>query len=405
MSYYLEVPHFSQRFITVDIPAPTDNAGYDFEIEFECQLTATDLILNGTTSATSNNICFLKASVLEYRNSPNSAINMTHGVNAQQWHVYRLRFTGSGQGNIAFYVDGDFKSNYTPSASIATPAFTALLHLSSSTRTGNFRYFKFTDFNNSASNRMYDARAHLPGDVVLRETANGQDGSFSANGSAWAALPPVFVADVPVTTPISFTGNIADQVFTVGDSVNVDLSSNWSGTQTPFTYALASGSLAGTGLSLSSAGVLSGTATEATQTGLVITGTDADTNTAVSNSFSVTVNAAPTGSNVSISDTLPALDSSLSLTYEAPAGVGTITISDWANNTATPLVSITDITVNVRSLVDGSTVYRTTTASVDAGSDCIVSDVTIVTGTQYEVTALKHNGVDYDIGIAIITAT
>lgn len=203
MSYYLEVPHFSQRFITVDIPAPTDNAGYNFEIEFECQLTATDLILNGTTNASSNNICFLKASVLEYRNSPNSSINMTHGVNAQDWHVYRLVFTGSGQGNIAFYVDGVFKSNYTPSASIATPAFTALLHLSGATRTGNFRYFKFTDFNNAASNRMYDARAHVPSDLVLRDTANGQDGSFSANGSAWAALSPNFVFEGGATTATS----------------------------------------------------------------------------------------------------------------------------------------------------------------------------------------------------------
>jgi len=207
------------------------------------------------------------------------------------------------------------------------------------------------------------------------------------------------------TTPISFGGSIANQTFTVGDSVNVDLSGNWSGTQTPFTYALTSGSLTGTGLTLSSAGVLSGTATEATQTGLVITGTDADTNTAVSNTFSITVNAAPTGSDITISDTLPALDSSLTMTYDAPASVGTITIADWANNTGTPLPNLTEVTVNVRSLVDGSLIYRTTTATTNAGSDCVVSDAAIVTGTDYEVSAIKFNGVDYDIGIAIITAT
>lgn len=210
--------------------------------------------------------------------------------------------------------------------------------------------------------------------------------------------------DAGSTTPISFTGNIADQTFTADQSVNLDLSGNWEGSQTPFTFTLSAGSLAGTGLTLSSAGVLSGTATEATQTGLVITGTDADTNTAVSNSFNITVNAAPTGHNVSINTTLPALTSALSMTFAA-SSVGTITISDWANNTGAALPDLTGITVNVRSLADGSTVYRTTTATTNAGSDCVVSDAAIIAGTQYEVSAIKFNGVDYDIGIDILTAT
>ena len=124
---------------------------------------------------------------------------------------------------------------------------------------------------------------------------------------------------------------------------------------------------------------------------------------ALSDSMSMTFTPTAGTSNITINDTLPALDSSLSMTYAS--GVGTITISDWANNTGTALPSITDITVNVRSLVDGSTVYRTTTASTDVNADCVVSDAAIVSGTQYEVTALKFNGVDYDIGIAIITAT
>ena len=132
--------------------------------------------------------------------------------------------------------------------------------------------------------------------------------------------------------------------------------------------------------------------------------TISETLPALSSSMSMTFTSAAGTSNVSISDTLPALDSSLSMTFTA-AGVGTITIPDWANNTGTALPSITDITVNVRSLVDGSTVYRTTTASTDVNADCVVSDAAIVSGTQYEVTALKFNGVDYDIGIAIITAT
>ena len=249
--------------------------------------------------------------------------------------------------------------------------------------------------------------------LVYEATIQGSNylNATSATESTWGDGT---LTDIPNTnwveyggavTPITFDGNIANQTFTAGDSVNLDLSGNWSGTQTPLTFALTSGLLTGTGLTLSSAGVLSGTATESAVAGLVITGTDADLNIAASNPFSITVNAAPTGSDITISDTLPALDSSLTMTYDAPASVGTITISDWANNTGTPLPNLTEVTVNVRSLVDGSLIYRTTTATTNAGSDCIVSDAAIVTGTDYEVSAIKFNGVDYDIGIAIITAT
>lgn len=203
MSYYLDVPHFTSRFINVNIPAPTDSGGYNFEFEFECQATATDLVLNGTTSVASNDVFFLKTTVVEYRRTGNTAINMTHGVNIANWNNYRFVFTGSGAGNIAFYVNGVFKANYTPSASIATPAFLALLQLSATTRIGKFRFFKFTDYNNSASNRMYDARAYVPGDLILRETANNQNGNFTDNSSAWGARPPAFISEGgDVTAPI-----------------------------------------------------------------------------------------------------------------------------------------------------------------------------------------------------------
>ncbi|QCQ59767.1 hypothetical protein Barba19A_gp138 [Rheinheimera phage vB_RspM_Barba19A] len=205
-----------------------------------------------------------------------------------------------------------------------------------------------------------------------------------------------------VATPISFSGTIPTQSFTNGESVSVDLSTYFSGTETPFTFTNTGTALTGSGLTLSSAGLLSGTYTGTPITGVVVTGTDAATNTAASNAFNIETASAVR--NISIADNLPALSSALSMTYVA-AGVGTITISDWANNTGTALPNLTGITVNVRSLIDGSTVYRTTTASTDVGSDCVVSDAAIVTGTQYEVTALKFNGADYDIGIAIITAT
>ncbi|WP_203228814.1 hypothetical protein, partial [Flavobacterium sp. LMO6] len=72
------------------------------------------------------------------------------------------------------------------------------------------------------------------------------------------------------------------------------------------------------------------------------------TNTAASNAFNIETASAVR--NISIADNLPALSSALSMTYVA-AGVGTIAISDWANNTGTALPNLTGITVNVRSLI------------------------------------------------------
>lgn len=107
------------------------------------------------------------------------------------------------------------------------------------------------------------------------------------------------------TTPIGFTGTIPNQTFTNGDAVNVDLSTYFSGTQTPFTFANTGTSLSGTGLSISSAGALTGTATTGSVTGVIVTGTDADTDTASSNAFNVTVNASATP--VSFTGTVPTL--------------------------------------------------------------------------------------------------
>jgi hypothetical protein len=176
------------------------------------------------------------------------------------------------------------------------------------------------------------------------------------------------------TTPITFDGNIANQTFTVGDSVNVDLSGNWSGTQTPFTYALTSGSLTGAGLTLSSSGVLSGTATEATQTGLVITGTDADTNTAVSNSFSVTVNALAVGDPVIVFGA----DTALAFNTGGDAGL--------RRNLTGLSVDIYDATT--RALVLSVTGHTTDSNAVMAN----IQNAALTPATEYRVVVLGADG-------------
>jgi hypothetical protein len=103
----------------------------------------------------------------------------------------------------------------------------------------------------------------------------------------------VMPAPSATVTPIAFAGTIPAQTFTAGDAVDVNLAGYFSGTETPFTFANTGTSLTGTGLSITSAGRLQGTATEGAVTGVVITGTDAEADTASSNAFNVTVNAIP----------------------------------------------------------------------------------------------------------------
>lgn len=104
--------------------------------------------------------------------------------------------------------------------------------------------------------------------------------------------------------PIAFSGSIPAQTGSVNTPYNLNLSPYFTGNKTPFTYALASGSLPA-GLSLSGS-TITGTPTT-TSTGLTfsIRGTDADGATATSNVVGITINAAPIP--VSFSGTIPQL--------------------------------------------------------------------------------------------------
>lgn len=128
------------------------------------------------------------------------------------------------------------------------------------------------------------------------------------------------------TTPITFTGTIPNQTFQQGDVVNVPLASYFSGTQTPFTFAGSVTPITGTGLSINSSGSIVGTATTGSYTGLTITGTDASSNTATSNAFNVTVNAA---TPVSFSGTVP----TQSATVGSPL---TVNLSSYFSGSLTP---------------------------------------------------------------------
>lgn len=101
------------------------------------------------------------------------------------------------------------------------------------------------------------------------------------------------------STPIAFSGTIPTLNGTEGSAFSQNLSSYFSGTETPFAYTVQSGTLPA-GLTLnSSTGVISGTPTTAgTSSGIVIRGTDATPDTADSNSFSIVIATPPAGTDI-----------------------------------------------------------------------------------------------------------
>lgn len=119
----------------------------------------------------------------------------------------------------------------------------------------------------------------------------------------WASSESRFFASILVsegskgggasTTPVAFSGTVPDQSLTEDVAAgSLDLSTYFSGTETPFTYTLQSGTLPA-GLSLNtSTGVVSGTPTAVETQNIVVRATDQDSNTADTNSFEIDVAAA-----------------------------------------------------------------------------------------------------------------
>lgn len=180
------------------------------------------------------------------------------------------------------------------------------------------------------------------------------------------------------STPVSFSGTVPAQSRTVGVASSVSLASFFSGSLTPFTYSVFSGVLPA-GLALNtSTGVISGTPSAAGTASIVIRATDTGANTASTNSFSITVAAAPT-SGVTVTEPLK-------------------------NNTGTVLASQTGIRVSVLKAADLVGVYAYTgTVTNPSGVMPTISDAAIIPGTAYHVVIKLADG---SVGVTqSITAT
>lgn len=194
-------------------------------------------------------------------------------------------------------------------------------------------------------------------------------------GSGGANIAAFFIAVRPAgasTTPIDFDGTIPTLTGTVGAAFSEDLSSYFDGTETPFSYAVQSGTLPA-GLSLnSSTGVISGTPTTAgTASGIVIRGTDATPDTADSNSFSIVI---------------------------SPAAATSMTIALKQSDGTTAAASVTGIEyaiLNAATLGAATAILDTGTGESTDGSGNLVLDITglgLVDGNVRYVLAGKSNG-------------
>lgn len=112
-------------------------------------------------------------------------------------------------------------------------------------------------------------------------------------GTGTDAAPRTAVEPPPLGA-IAFSGNVSNRTATVGTAYSLNLASYFSGSETPFTYALQAGTLPD-GLTLTGS-TISGTPTATgVSAGIVVRATDAALDTADTNAFSITVNAAAAG--------------------------------------------------------------------------------------------------------------
>ena len=182
------------------------------------------------------------------------------------------------------------------------------------------------------------------------DTSNVAEGDLIAGQPVEAIVSPITATEAVSPT---FTGNITNQSHTIGDTVNIDISSNWSGSPTAF--AVTSGTLP-SGVTLSSAGVLSGTVdTIQALTGIVITGSNF-AGSAVSNTFTW--------------DVVP---------VAVPAFSGTLV--DWS--TGSPRANLTGNKIAISATFGGDVVGSVQTFSTDANGDFSVEYPGAADATEY----------------------
>lgn len=257
-------------------------------------------------------------------------------------------------------------------------------HILALTRTGETAHSLYVD----AAAAVTGAALGFNSEAVSYTNIGGSQGQNSVSASiVWIAvfnkaLTSTEVADLrasvaagnviglvtgAVVTPVAFTGTVPAQSRTVGVASSLSLASFFSGTQTPFSYSVFSGTLPA-GLTLNaSTGVISGTPTTAGTANIVVRATDSSANTANTNSFAITVAAAVTA-GITVTDAL-------------------------STNNGTVLANQTGVRVSVVKAVDLVGVYALTGTTTNAsGMLPTISDAAIIAGTAYHVVIKLADG-------------
>lgn len=197
-------------------------------------------------------------------NAINQAVtsDFAHGLNPLEWFNARFEYNpATGLSKAKVWASGEEPADWSVEKTLATTAVTGYL-----------------GFGNSAT--------------------FGPNRSATFDWVGWATdgdVAPLGFLGGASATPVAFTGTVPTLNGTEGTAFSDSVASYFSGTETPFTYAVHAGTLPA-GLTLNtSTGVISGTPTTAgTSSGIVIRATDATPNTADSNAFDIVVDAAPT---------------------------------------------------------------------------------------------------------------
>lgn len=192
----------------------------------------------------------------------------------------------------------------------------------------------------------------------------------AAGAGAWSAVANFTTeAEGPGNLPPSFDGpSIAAISGTEGVALSsLDVSSRFSDAESALTFS-AVGSWPD-GVTVSSAGVISGTPTTAgTYSGLQVRATDAEALTADSNTFSITVAAAALPSTITVTEPLK-------------------------NNTGTLLANVSGVRVAVLEAATLAGVFETSGLTTNAsGLLAAITDAAITTGQQYHVAIKLADG-------------
>ena len=202
------------------------------------------------------------------------------------------------------------------------------------------------------------ATGHITGTAGAAQTISGVQLRKSDSGLAVSSADSgTFTITISGgSTPVSFAGTVPGQVGTIGSAFSLALAGYFSGSLTPFTYSVLSGSLPA-GLSLNtSTGAITGTPTTAGSSSAVIRATDTGTNTAQTGSIGFTISASAPSGGTFTSEPLKRNNGTL-------AAGSALDYVRWYNPTTGALVlSKTGLSTN------GSGVFSTTDAALSGAT-------------------------------------